>query len=113
MVDETNAVVTVVAQCRSRAGAGDEVASLLAAHVTASQAEAGCISFRAYRDAADPDRFALHEQYVDERALLEHRQSAHFARYFAGGIIPLLLDRGWSRYAEIPAAGAVRRERSL
>jgi quinol monooxygenase YgiN len=112
MVDETNAVVTVIAQ-RSRAGAGDEVASLLAAHVTASQAEAGCVSFRAYRDAADPDRFALHEQYVDERALPEHRQSAHFARYFAGGIIPLLLDRAWSRYAEIPAAGAVRRERSL
>ena len=112
MVDETNAVVTVIAQ-RSRAGAGDEVASLLAAHVTASQAEAGCVSFRAYRDAADPDRFALHEQYVYERALLEHRQSAHFARYFAGGIIPLLLDRAWSRYAEIPAAGAVRRERSL
>ena len=101
MVDETNAVVTVIAQCRSRAGAGDVVASLLAAHVTASQAEAGCSSFRAYRDAADPDRFALHEQ------------SAHFARYFAGGIIPLLLDRAWSRYAEIPAAGAVRRERSL
>ena len=73
MVDEANAVVTVIAQCRSRAGAGDEVASLLAAHVTASQAEAGCSSFRAYRDAADPDR----------------------------------------RYAEIPAAGAVRRERSL
>jgi hypothetical protein len=43
---------------------------------------------------------------------MEHRQSAHFARYFAGGIIPLLLDRAWSRYAEIPAAGAVRRERS-
>ena len=44
---------------------------------------------------------------------MEHRQSAHFARYFAGGIIPLLLDRAWSRYAAIPAAGAVRRERSL
>lgn len=113
MVDETNAAVTVIALCRSRAGAGDEVASLLAAHVTASQAEAGCTSFRAYRDAADPDRFALHEQYVDERALPEHRQSAHFARYFAGGIIPLPLDRAWSRYAEIPAACAVRRERSL
>jgi quinol monooxygenase YgiN len=73
MVNETNAVISVIAQCRSRAGAGDEVASLLAAHVTASQAKGGCISFRAYRDAADPDRFALHEQYVDERALLEHR----------------------------------------
>ena len=93
-------------------GAGDEVASLLAAHVAASQAEAGCVSFRAYRDAADPDRFALHERYVDERALPEHRQSAHFARYFEGRIIPLLVDHAWSRYAEIPAAGAVRRERS-
>ena len=44
---------------------------------------------------------------------MEHRQSAHFARYFAGGIAPLLLDRAWSRYAETPAAGAVHRERSL
>ena len=78
----------------------------------AKQRRAASASART-RDAADPDRFALHEQYVDERALLEHRQSAHFARYFAGGIIPLLLDRAWSRYAEIPAAGAVRRERSL
>jgi (4S)-4-hydroxy-5-phosphonooxypentane-2,3-dione isomerase len=109
--DETNAVVTIIAQCRSRAGAGDEVASLLAAHAAASRAETGCVSFRAYRDAADPDRFALHEQYADEQALQEHRRSAHFARYFTGGIIPLLLERAWSRYAEIPAAGAVRRER--
>jgi hypothetical protein len=44
---------------------------------------------------------------------MEHRHSAHFARYFVGGTIPLLLDRAWSRYAEIPAAGAVHRERSL
>jgi quinol monooxygenase YgiN len=112
MDDEANTAVAVIAQCRSRAGAGDEVAGLPAAHVAASQAEAGCISFRAYRDAADPDRFAPHEQHVGERALPEHRHSAHFARYFAGGIIPLLPDRAWSRCAEIPAAGAVRRERS-
>jgi quinol monooxygenase YgiN len=61
--DETNAVVTVIAQCRSRAGAGDEVASVLAAHATATRVEPGCVGFGA-----------------------------------------------WSRYAEIPAAGAVRRE---
>jgi quinol monooxygenase YgiN len=109
--DETNPVVTVIAHLRSRAGAGDEVTSVLATHAAATRAEPGCVSFRAYRDAADPDRFALHEEYTSERAFQEHRHSAHFARYFEGRIVPLLLDRAWSRYAEIPAAGAVRHER--
>ena len=52
--DETSAVVTVSARCRSRAGAGDEVASVLAAYATATPAEPGCISFRAYREAVGP-----------------------------------------------------------
>jgi quinol monooxygenase YgiN len=80
------------------------VARILARHVSATRAEPGCISFSAYRDADDPDRFALHEEYANERAFQEHRQSAHFARYIEAGIVPLLRDREWRRYQEIPVS---------
>jgi L-ascorbate metabolism protein UlaG (beta-lactamase superfamily)/quinol monooxygenase YgiN len=105
MNEEKNRVVAFVVQFQSRAGAGDEVAGILARHVAASRSEPGCISFSAFRDPGDPDRFALYEQYADEQALLEHKQSAHFARYFQGQVIPLMRGREWSKYEEI-AAGA-------
>jgi hypothetical protein len=112
MVDnKTNPVVTDIAHLRSRAGARGRGDQGPGHPCRRDPGEPGCVSFRAYRDAADPDRFALHEDYTSERAFQEHRQSAHFARCFAGRIVPLLQERAWSRYAEIPPAGAARHER--
>lgn len=91
--DRATTAVTVIAHYQSHPGAGDEVAAILARHVNATRAEPGCIGFSAYRDEADPDRFALHEEYASEQAFQEHRQTAHFARYIEGQVAPLLRDR--------------------
>ena len=107
--DETDALVTVIAEYQAHAGRGDEVATVLARHVTATRAEPGCVNFTAYRDPADPDHFALHEEYTDENAFQAHRKTAHFVAFVEEQIVPLLLDRSWRRYHEVPAVGAVRR----
>jgi autoinducer 2-degrading protein len=100
------AAVTVIARYQAHAGKGDEVAAVLARHVTATRAEPGCVNFTAYRDLDNPDQFVLHEQYTDENAFQAHRQTAHFVGYVEGQIAPLLQDRNWRRYEEIPARDA-------
>lgn len=106
--DETDALVTVIAEYQAHAGRGDEVATILARHVAATRAEPGCVNFTAYRDPEDPDHFALHEEYTDENAFQAHRKTAHFVAFVEEQIVPLLLDRSWRRYHEVPAVGAVR-----
>ena len=71
--DEASPLVTVVARYQARARAGDEAVGVLARHVAPTWGEPGCISFSSYRDAGDPDRFALYEEYADERAWQDHR----------------------------------------
>ena len=97
-------MVTVIAQYRTHAGKGDEVAFVLARHVTATRAEPGCIAFTAYRSEDDPDRFTLHEQYVDEDAFQAHRQTPHFRANVEEAIAPLLLERTWQRLRELTPA---------
>jgi quinol monooxygenase YgiN len=105
--DETDALVTVIAEYQAHAGRGDEVATILARHVAATRAEPGCVNFTAYRDPADPDHFALHEEYTDENAFQAHRKTPHFVACVEEQIVPLLLDRSWRRYHEVPAVRAV------
>ena len=97
-------MLTVIAEYRARAGNGAEIAGVLARHSSATRAEPGCVTFIAYQDPADPDHFALYEQYVDEAAFEAHRQSPHFSAYVEGDIIPLLERRTWHRYQEIPSS---------
>lgn len=95
-------MVTVIAAYRARPGSGDAVAAVLALHVRATRAEPGRIEFSAYRDPSDADCFALFERYVDEDAFQAHRLSLHFANYIEARVVPLLEDRQWRRYVEIP-----------
>lgn len=91
-------MLTVIAQYRTRPGAGDEVAAALEQHVAATRTEAGCVRFVVNRSVEDPDRFILYEQYTGESAFESHRQSPHFKRYIEGAVLPLLLERTWARY---------------
>jgi len=55
----------------------------------ASQAEAGCKSYRFYADLEDPNTFLIFEQWEDEAALLTHFQTPHMAEF--NGLIPRFL----------------------
>jgi quinol monooxygenase YgiN len=92
-------MLVVIARYRASAGRGDQVAALLAPHIAATRAEPGCRCFLVNRSADDGDRFVLYEQYADEAAFAAHRESPHFQQYVLGGVVPLLAEREWERYA--------------
>lgn len=87
-------MIVLVARYRCKTGQGDaveaalrEMAPLVAAH------EPGCKLYQVNRAQDDPNQFLLYEQYVDEAALLGHRETPHFQRLIEGTIIPLLEKR--------------------
>jgi len=94
-------MLVVIAQYRTQAGKGDEVASVLALHRPATVAEPGCRAFVVNRSQDDGDRFVLYEQYDDEAAFQAHRGSPHFKRYIEGRVVPLLAERSWERFAVV------------
>jgi len=94
-------MLVVIAQYRTQAGKGDEVASVLALHRPATVAEPGCRAFVVNRSQDDGDRFVLYEQYDDEAAFEAHRASPHFKRYIEGQVVPLLAERSWERYSVV------------
>ncbi len=97
-------MLVVIARYRAEPGKGDQVAAILARHVPPTRAEPGCLCFVANRSAQDADRFVLYEQYADEDAFQAHRASAHFRENVELGIVPLLAERTWERYAPVESA---------
>ena len=84
----------MVARYRTAPGRGDVVADALremAALVLAD--EPACLVYRASRSEEDPDTFVLYEEYVDEAALLAHRETPHFQRLIEETVVPLLESR--------------------
>ena len=49
----------------------------------ASQAEAGCKSYRFYADLEDANTFLIFEQWENEAALMAHFQTPHMAEFNA------------------------------
>jgi len=92
-------MLVVIAQYRTKAGRGDDVAAVLALHHAATVAEPGCRAFVVNRSQDDGDRFVLYEQYDDEAAFRAHRESPHFKRYIEGRVVPLLAERSWERFS--------------
>lgn len=97
-------MLTVVARYKTRPGAGDEVAAVLSRHVAATRREPGCLGFTVLRALEDRERFVLYERYEDEEAFRAHRSSPHFAELVENTIVPLLSEREFARYEELPAA---------
>ena len=91
-------MITVIAHYRTSASNVDRVRDLLGEHSSASEAEPGCLCFRAHQDAEDVTRFALYEQYRDLGAFRAHRASVHFRTNVEATLAPLLLDREWRMY---------------
>jgi len=91
-------MITVIVHYRAHAGNSERVRAVLARHSRASEAEPGCLQFRAFQDAADPERFALYEAYADEAAFDAHRRSDHFRVNIEETIIPMLAEREWRVY---------------
>jgi quinol monooxygenase YgiN len=85
---------TLVARYRVTSGRSDEVAEALREMAEAVERdEPTCLVFLASRSIEEPEVFVLYEEYVDEAALLGHRETPHFRRLIEGAVVPLLDSR--------------------
>jgi quinol monooxygenase YgiN len=87
-------MIVLVARYYGKAGQGDSIeAALKRIAPLVAEHEPGCKLYHACRSQDKPDLFLLYEQYVDEAALLGHRETAHFKEIIEGTIMPLLENR--------------------
>jgi autoinducer 2-degrading protein len=85
---------TMLARYRAKPGEGDSVETTLQTMAGAvARDEPGCLLYRAARSVEEPDVFVLYEEYVDEAALLAHRETAHFRALIEETVVPLLVSR--------------------
>ncbi len=70
-----------------------EVAEMMRLLAAASRREPGCVSYIPHQVEGDPDTVLIYEQYRDEQALAEHRETEHFKKYAVGGIFQKMRER--------------------
>lgn len=95
-------MVVLVAKYIVKPGKGDAVDAALrrmAPLVKAGEPE--CTLYHANRAADNPDLFLLYEHYVDQAALVAHRETPHFKEIIEGTIVPLLKHRAREIYHSV------------
>jgi quinol monooxygenase YgiN len=85
---------TMLARYRCKPGTADDVAAALRRMGDAVAAdEPACLVYRVSRSVEDADVFVLYEEYVDEAALLAHRETPHFRELVERTVVPMLESR--------------------
>ena len=83
----------VVARWRPKDGETAKIEAILRELTIAIRNEPGNLEFIAHRLNDDPNEFLLYEQYQDEQAFLDHRQTPHFKTFVLERAVPLLTRR--------------------
>lgn len=73
---------TIIGTVTARPETREELASLLAAQVAPTRAEAGCINYDFHVDAIDPCVFVFYENWTDRSALDTHLAMPHLQPLF-------------------------------
>lgn len=81
--------LTVIATMRALAGKEAELQDHLAALVSHTRTESGCIDYDLLRLQDDPSVFVMYENWTDRRALDEHLQMPYMRAF--GAVLPGLL----------------------
>ena len=71
----------------------DEALDHLRALEAASNAEPGCLMWKAHRTKDEPGRVFIYEQYVNESAFGDHQASPHFQAHGLNGIRTIANNR--------------------
>jgi quinol monooxygenase YgiN len=83
----------IIARWQAREGEGEKIASILHDLVPECRKEPGVKHFIAHRSPENPNDFLLYEQYENERAFIDHQQTAHFKTLVLERAVPLLVHR--------------------
>lgn len=74
---------TIIGTVTARPDTREELATLLAAQVAPTRAEAGCINYDFHVDAADPCVFLFYENWTSRAALDAHLAMPHLRPLFS------------------------------
>ena len=69
-----------------QAGHEDEVVDMFRKLQEGTRREPGCLNYFVQRSRENPRRYLIYEQYTNEAALEEHRNSPHFKQYGTDGV---------------------------
>jgi quinol monooxygenase YgiN len=86
-------MLVVTANLTAKPGKADELADCFRRLIPPTVAEPGCLIFAPHVDQKDPSRFFVYEQWVDEAALLFHRETPHYRQIVLEEIFHLIDDR--------------------
>ena len=70
-----------------------DVAEALRLLTAGSRQEPGCVSYIPHHVEGDPDTIVIYEQYLDDKALAAHRETAHFKKHGVGGLFQKMKNR--------------------
>ena len=76
-----------------QAGHEDEVVDTFLKLQAATRQEPGCIAYVVQRSRENSRRYLIYEQYKNEAALQEHRNSPHFKQYATDGVFRFVEHR--------------------
>jgi quinol monooxygenase YgiN len=77
------------------------VREAMLALVPVSRAEDGCEEYHAHQCADNPGEFLFHERWRDEGAFRAHTQTADFAHWVTGRILPAVESRHRGVYVDV------------
>ncbi len=87
-------MIVLVARYYGKSGQGAAIeAALKRIAPLVAEKEPGCKLYQASRSQENPDFFVLYEHYVDEAALLGHRETPHFKEIIEGTVLPMIEKR--------------------
>jgi quinol monooxygenase YgiN len=75
------------------AGHEEEVTGLFHKLQSATRQEPGCVMYVVQQSRENPRHYLVYEQYKNEAALEEHRNSAHFKQYATDGVFRFVEQR--------------------
>lgn len=78
-----SAPVKIVVLLSARPGKAEALQALLTGMAASTRAEPGNLRWDFWRDQSEPTRFVIDELYANAAAVTAHRETAHFAHYFA------------------------------
>jgi len=84
-----------------RAGHEDEVTDMFQKLQAATRQEPGCITYLVQRSRENPRHYLVYEQYRNQAALEEHRNSPHFKEFATDGVFRFVEERRAEFFEEI------------
>ncbi len=74
-------------------GEREAIAEILCSLTEATRKERGCVSYIPHFVEGETATVLIYEQYMDQTALDDHRNSPHFHRYAIGGLYQKMRER--------------------